>query len=69
MEDFAQGFSESNIEMMSLFFMVKRILKNYMNIPLVRLFLFLIKKSDDVLLTIFPSLKRYCGECVMVLKK
>lgn len=69
MENFAQGFSKSNIEMMSLIFMIKRIFVHYINVSLVRWFLFLVKKSDDILLRLFPFLEKYCGECIMVLTK
>lgn len=69
LEKFSEGFSESKIEMMSLFFMVKRVFQNYLNIAPIRWFLFLVKKFDDLILMIFPFLKKYCGESVVVLIK
>lgn len=69
LKKFSEGFSDSKIEMMSLFFMIKRVFHNHLNIALVRWFLFLVKKFDDLILMIFPFLKKYCGECVMVLIK
>jgi ubiquinone/menaquinone biosynthesis C-methylase UbiE len=66
---FAKGFSEERYEMMSLCFMLKRAFQEYLHIPIVRRFLFSLKSIDDFLLYLFPSLQKYCGECVMILKK
>lgn len=66
---FAKGFSEEKIELMSLLFMSKRIFVKLLFLSPIRLFLFLLKKADDCLFTIFPSLKKYCGEAILILKK
>jgi ubiquinone/menaquinone biosynthesis C-methylase UbiE len=68
-QDFSEGFSKCRIELMSLFFMVKRVFQKHLDKPLVRPFLFLVKKLDDLTLTLFPFLKKYCGECVVTLTK
>lgn len=68
-QEFAQSFSKYHIETMSLFFMSKRIFQKWVNNPVIREILFLTKKMDDVLLTVFPFLKNYCGECVAVMTK
>lgn len=68
-KDFANGFNESQIETMSLLFMAKRIFKNHMNKTFIRFLMFILKITDDAILSIFPFLKRYCGECVVLLKK
>jgi len=69
MESFARGFSEYKIEMMSFLFMIKRVFVKHLNLPLVRWFLLIVKRLDDVILGIFPFLNRYCGECILILKK
>jgi len=27
------------------------------------------KKADDIVLSLFPFLRRYCGECILVMEK
>lgn len=66
---FSRGFSRCRMEMMSLFFMSKRIFQSKLDMPLVRPFLFCMKKLDDVVLTVLPFMKKYCGECVVVMVK
>jgi len=66
---FADGFSEYRLEMMSLFFMIKRVGIKFLDFSLIRWLMFLAKKIDDVILQVFPFLQRYCGECILVLKK
>jgi ubiquinone/menaquinone biosynthesis C-methylase UbiE len=66
---FADGFSAYRIEPMSLFFMLKRAFRSYTRNPAVRLLLWCIKKTDDALLAAFPSMRHFCGECVMVMRK
>lgn len=66
---FAQGFSAHRIEPMSLTFMLKRVFQSHVRNPAVRVILRTCKKTDDILLRLFPSLARYCGECVMILRK
>jgi ubiquinone/menaquinone biosynthesis C-methylase UbiE len=66
---FADGFSAYRIEPMSLFFMLKRAFRSYTRNPAVRLLLWSIKKTDDALLAAFPSMRHFCGECVMVMRK
>ena len=69
LNDFAQGFETEHFELMSLLFMAKRIFRNYLGFAPIRWLLFALKKTDDVLLKACPSLKQYCSECVLVLKK
>lgn len=69
LDAFSEGFSHSETELMSLLFMSKRVFQKYMHWRPVRGLMFLIKKADDILLAVFPSLQRYCGECVVVLTK
>jgi len=66
---FSQGYSEKQIEPMSLFFMVKRIFRPIGHYALVRWILFVLKKLDDFLMSMFPFLQRYCGEIVIKLDK
>lgn len=66
---FAEGFSAYRIEPMSLFFMLKRAFQNRTHNPLVRVLLRSIKLVDDAVLYAFPSLRKMCGECVMVMRK
>lgn len=66
---FAEGFSDYRMEPMSLFFMLKRALVSRMGNPIVRFVAHALKKTDDTLFFIAPSLKKYCGECVMVMWK
>lgn len=68
-ENFAAGFSESQIELMSFLYMSKRIFIHALTFPPVRWMLYVLKKTDDVLLRLFPALKRYCGEAVLVAVK
>ncbi len=69
LEDFAAGFSDHTIELMSLLFMSKRIFGGALTFPPVRWLLYLLKKIDDALLCVFPGLRRYCGEAVLVAVK
>lgn len=69
LESFASDYREHKIELMSLLYMIKRVFRNYLEIAPVRWFLFLTKKLDDVLLSVFPPLRKYCGESVLVMKK
>ena len=69
LDELSIGFSDHSIEQMSFFFMGKRVFQNWLMFPPIRWMLYCVKKFDDVLLTLFPGLKRYCGEFVMVLKK
>lgn len=69
LEKFTEGFSEYQLEMMSLFFMSKRIFRKYLCFAPARWLVFMCKKLDDVVLRLFPILKRYCGECIVVLRK
>lgn len=69
LDRFAAGFSHYQIEPMSLLFMAKRVFQSKVRNPLVRLILKSAKRADDFLLKKFPSLQKYCGECVMVLEK
>ncbi len=66
---FANGFSAYRIEPMSLFFMLKRVFHSRTRNPMVRFLLWSIKKTDDALLAAFPSMRHFCGECVMVMRK
>lgn len=68
-EAFGRNFRNPRVEMMSLFFMLKRPLKQYMDSGAVRGFLYLVKKLDDVLLTVLPPARRWCGEVVLVATK
>ncbi|BBY63018.1 class I SAM-dependent methyltransferase [Mycolicibacterium helvum] len=65
-EEFCDGFSRVDVELMSLLFMSKRVFQGHMHRRPVRALMYLLKKADDLLLTVFPRLKRYCGECVVV---
>jgi len=67
--EFSQDFLNKKIEMMSLFFLAKRIFTRWPDSIPLRCFLFLLKKVDDILLTMFPFLEKYCGECVVTLQK
>jgi ubiquinone/menaquinone biosynthesis C-methylase UbiE len=69
MKKFAKDFSGQKIELMSLLFMSKRILKNWLNLPLIRWLLYFMKKTDDILLSHIPALKKYCGEAILVARK
>ncbi len=53
-EAFCQGFSQANIELMSLLFMSKRVFQSYMHWRPVRGLMYLLKKADDVLLKSLP---------------
>ncbi|MDH7794167.1 MULTISPECIES: class I SAM-dependent methyltransferase [unclassified Beijerinckia] len=67
--DFSKGFRSYRLEQMSLLFMGKRIVQAHTGNPVVRAGLRALKGADDVLLGAFPSLRRYCGECVAVMEK
>lgn len=62
---FGSGFSESTLYEMSLFYMVKRLLRCWLHAQAVRCCIFGLKKVDDALLRVFPWLRRYCGEIVI----
>lgn len=66
---FASDYREHQIEMMSLLFMSKRIFRSHLCYSPIRWLLFISKKMDDFLLFYFPFLNRYCGECVITLRK
>jgi 2-polyprenyl-3-methyl-5-hydroxy-6-metoxy-1,4-benzoquinol methylase len=66
---FAQGARSYRLEPMSLLFMGKRIVQAYTGNAAVRLGLRALKAVDDAVLGLFPSLRRYCGECVAVMQK
>ena len=68
-KEFARGFSNCEVEPMSLFFMLKRVFQNHTGNLAVRGFLYAVKKMDDCLFELFPSLKQYSGECVVRLTK
>jgi ubiquinone/menaquinone biosynthesis C-methylase UbiE len=67
--EFATEFSRCEIELMSLYFMLKRVVQNYTGNLAVRGFLYSLKKLDDLLFAVFPNLQRYSGECVIRLTK
>ncbi len=69
LEEFAKGFSNYQIELMSLLFMSKRIFQDALFFPPIRWLLYSLKKADDILLTLLPVLKRYCGEVILVARK
>lgn len=69
LDNFALGFSDYQVEMMSLLFMCKRIFQNYLHIAPIRWIVFFTKKIDDILLKYIPHLSRYCGECILTLVK
>lgn len=66
---FAQGAAESRLELMSLFFMSKRLLRGKLGLRPVRWFLHGMKTLDDVAFGLLPALRRFSGECVLVLRK
>lgn len=68
-KEFAENFSEYRIELMSLLFMSKRIFKDMLDFPPIRWLLYVLKKADDLLFVLFPGLKKYCGEAILVAKK
>jgi len=69
LEEFSKGFSSMKIEYMSLLFMTKRLLEGYINVPFVRKLLLFVKQFDDFLLKKIPSMRKYCGEFIMILVK
>jgi SAM-dependent methyltransferase len=69
LERFSEGFASHQIELMSLVFMSKRIFRGALGFGPIRWFLYLLKRLDDVLLAVFPALKRYCGEVILVATK
>jgi ubiquinone/menaquinone biosynthesis C-methylase UbiE len=58
----ASRFSETRIEPYGLLMMAKRIERARPLLPLLH-------RADEVVLSVFPTLRRYCGECVIVLCK
>jgi ubiquinone/menaquinone biosynthesis C-methylase UbiE len=68
-KDFARDFSNCETELMSLLFMFKRVVKNHTGNPAVRGLLYTLKAVDDYLFFMFPSLRRYSGECVVRMTK
>ena len=69
LKNFSKGFTTYEIELMSLFFMSKRLFKNHLNNLGVRKFLFFLKRLDDALLKYFPFFKKYCSECILIIYK
>ena len=70
LEEFAKkDFSDHQIELMSLLFMSKRIFRDVLDFPPIRWFLYILKKTDDILLFLFPVLRKYCGEVILVARK
>jgi 2-polyprenyl-3-methyl-5-hydroxy-6-metoxy-1,4-benzoquinol methylase len=69
LDDFSKGFSEKRIEFFSFLFKFKEAMGSFVHISIMRYFLHLLKKIDDVLLKALPSLNKYCGECIIVLQK
>lgn len=69
LKEFSKGFSNHQIELMSLLFMGKRIFKNLLNYTPIRWLLYVLKKTDDVLLFLFPVFRKYCGEAILMAKK
>jgi hypothetical protein len=69
LEEFAKDFSDHQVELMSLLFMSKRIFQDMLFFPPIRWFLYFLKKTDDILLTLFPTLKKYCGEVILFARK
>jgi ubiquinone/menaquinone biosynthesis C-methylase UbiE len=67
--EFAKGFSSCEIELTSLFFMLKRVVQNRGRNAIVRSLLYSLKRLDDILFSVFPGLRRYSGECVIRLIK
>jgi ubiquinone/menaquinone biosynthesis C-methylase UbiE len=61
--DWASDFRAVRIEPYSLLFMLKRI------VPGNRRFLGLLHRLDEDLFRLAPGLRRYCGECVVVLRR
>jgi ubiquinone/menaquinone biosynthesis C-methylase UbiE len=68
-KEFARGFSFWEIELMSLLFMFKRVVKNHTGNGAIRGLLYALKNVDDFLFHFFPVLKKYSGECVVRLIK
>jgi 2-polyprenyl-3-methyl-5-hydroxy-6-metoxy-1,4-benzoquinol methylase len=69
LEEFAKDFSDHQIELMSLLFMSKRVFRDVLGFPLIRWFLYILKKTDDILIASFPVLSKYCGEAILVARK
>lgn len=69
LEEFASEFSDCKIELMSLLFMSKRVFRSVIDYAPFRFLLYILKRTDDVLLSLFPGLKKYCGEVVLVARK
>ena len=69
-EEFARGFSHHEIHTMSFLYMVKQtFLQWHTDRFVVRAILRAAKLADDVLLTVFPFLRKSCGEAVLHLKR
>ncbi|MGH9777144.1 MAG: hypothetical protein ACRD5I_01910, partial [Candidatus Acidiferrales bacterium] len=54
---------------MNLLAMAKRLFRGQFNSPTVRALLSALEKTDAVLLTAFPFLRRYCGEVLLVAER
>lgn len=68
-EEFAEGFSEKQIFTMSYFYMVKQtFLQYHVDKFYVRWFLRFTKLLDDIVLTLFPIMKKGCGEAILFLR-
>lgn len=62
-------FSSVRTYEMSLFFMVKRLFRGNFDLPLVKFILKSLNRLDDVLISRFSNLKKYCGEVIIVYEK
>ena len=69
LDEFAKGFSDHQIELMSLLFMSKRVFQDVLDFAPIRWFQFILKETDDILLSLFPALRKYCGEAILVARK
>ncbi|MGH9788504.1 MAG: class I SAM-dependent methyltransferase [Candidatus Acidiferrales bacterium] len=54
---------------MNLLAMTKRLFRGRFASPAVRMVMWVLEKTDAALLTLFPFLRRYCGEVVVVAEK
>jgi len=61
--EWASGFSRVEIEPYSLLLMAKRAFRRRYRL------LSALHSLDEELLTLVPALRRYCGECVIVLRR
>ena len=64
-----RSFSRIECHPMNLLAMAKRLFRGRFNSPTVRALLSVLEKTDAVLLTVFPFLRRYCGEVFLVAEK